>query len=353
MFLRSPCIFIALLILFSACGKEKAEDRWTRIPKQLPEYETGSVKSYKALFYNCENLFDTLDAEGVDDDGFTPEGQYEWNSERYGTKMQRIAQAIGEFASTPDLVGLCEIENMRVLEDLCSEAPLKRANYGILHYESRDPRGIDLALLYDPERFHPYDRQAYSIKNPGSGTSTRPILSIGLETESGDSLRTFLCHWPSRAGGKAESEADRMNASSILQDRLAALHDQHPKRSILIMGDLNDHPRDKSIRSLIEGDHGFALKDLFAKAHQKGKGSYNYRGEWGVLDHFILNRELMKASNGLLYKKESAKILREEELLYFDKEYEQYRPDRYMKRGAYYGGYSDHLPISLELHQSQ
>lgn len=115
------------------------------------------------------------------------------------------------------------------------------------------------------------------------------------------------------------------------------------------MGDLNDHPPDASVRSLLADDHGYNLVDLFEDAHAEGKGTYNYRGEWGVLDHFILNEEFRKASSGLGYRKGSARILRREELLYYDEGGKHYQPDRFMERGDYYGGYSDHLPIFLEM----
>jgi predicted extracellular nuclease len=338
-----------LLILLSACSAAESEERWSRFPEELPSYSQEAEEGVRTLFYNCENLYDTLDAEDVDDDAFTPDGRFEWNSGRYEQKVDRVAEVIGEFASAPDLVGLAEIENLNVLQELCDRAPLGTTEPGILHHRSRDPRGIDLALLFDPERFHPYDRKAHRVTNPGSGTPSRPILSIGLESAGGDSLRVFLCHWPSRAGGKEATADSRMNASHVLQDALAELHRKAPHRKVLIMGDLNDHPPDQSVRSLIHGDHGYELLDLYKDAHAEGKGTYNYRGEWGVLDHFILNEELRKASSGLRYRTGSARILRRKELLYYDEEGEHHQPDRFMERGDYYGGYSDHLPILLEM----
>ena len=140
-----------------------------------------------------------------------------------------------------------------------------------------------------------------------------------------------------------------MNASQVLQNALADLHRKAPHRKVLIMGDLNDHPPNKSVRSLIHADHGYQLLDLYKDAHAQGKGTYNYRGEWGVLDHFIVNEEFRKARSGLGYREGSARILRREALLYYDKEGKHYQPDRFMERGRYYGGYSDHLPILLEI----
>jgi len=115
------------------------------------------------------------------------------------------------------------------------------------------------------------------------------------------------------------------------------------------MGDLNDHPPDRSVRTLINGDHGYELKDLLSKAHRSGKGTYNFQGEWGVLDHFIANAKLMNATSGIRYRESSARILRRKELLFYDQQGGHYQPDRYMDRGNYYGGYSDHLPILMEL----
>ncbi len=346
---RSTLIPLLPLILLTACGGSDEEDRWTRLPEELPAFSKGEGSPFRVLFYNCENLYDPKDASGIKDDAFTPEGSYEWSVERYSKKLERIAEVIGVFADRPDLVGLCEVENDRVLKDLCERGALKEKGYGILHYQSRDPRGSDLALLFDPSSFQPYDRKAHRITVPGSGTPSRPILSVGLESSAGDSLRLFLCHWPSRAGGKERSAPHRRYASRVLQEALQELHREHPTRKVLVMGDLNDHPPNESVRSLIEAEGGWNLKDLFAKAHAKGHGTYNYQGKWGVLDHFIINKKLRKARSGLRYQKGSAKILRREELLYYDKKGQHYQPDRFMERGSYYGGYSDHLPIVMEL----
>lgn len=334
-----------------ACGPQADESRWTVEPENpTPISRHEGSRPYGVMFYNCGNLFDASNAPGKADDAFTPDGAYEWSRERYLNKSERLAEVIGDLARPePALIGLCEVENAKVLRQLLKQAPMEGSDHGLIHYESRDPRGIDLALLYDEKRFRRYERKAYPIDNPGSGTPSRPVLSIGLESANKDSLRVFLCHWPSRAGGKADSEASRMHASKVLRDALSDLYQEAPSRKVLIMGDMNDHPDDPSVQALTRNGKGFEFRDLMADAHRKGKGTYHFRGKWGVLDHFLINEALRNPSSGMGYRRGSARILRIEKLLFYDRQEEAYRPDRFMHEGRYFGGYSDHLPILMEL----
>lgn len=340
----NPSIVVILLLLI-ACGGEK--ERWSEYEGNAQKFSVPEDGEYELMFYNTGGLFHPENDPDKDDDAYTPEGKYEWDEERYRGKLEQIAELLAmEEVSFPELVGICEIENARVLEDLVKK--IEGADYGFLHHESRDPRGIDLGLLYDPEAFKPYRRTAHPVTNPGSSRPSRPILSIGLENAGGDSLRCFLAHWPSRAGGKEESEGDRMNASRVLQKQIEKLRRRAPQRKVLVMGDLNDHPDDKSVRELLQAFERGAW-DLMAPLHQEGSGTYNYRGEWGVLDHFIIDAPLEEAPSGLRYKEGSARILEKEELLFYDEGAGSERPDRYMKGGNYFGGYSDHLPILMTL----
>lgn len=334
------------LFLLLGCDGPLEENRWSRIPESAPPLSGPDKERIQVLFYNAGNLFDTNNDAGVSDKAFTPEGEYEWTERRYKEKLERIAEVL-QMNGLPELVGLCEVENAKVLQDLLEQIP-DPSHYGILHFECRDPRGIDPALLFDIRYFRPFDHKAHPVKNPSSGRPSRAILSIGLESAFGDSIRVFLNHWPSRAGGKEKSAASRMNASRILKERVEAVLRESPGRKLLIMGDLNDHPDDASVKELLDLQNG-KLRDLMASHHQGGEGTYNFKGEWGVLDHFFLSPSLENASTGLRYKEESARIFKDEELLFYDPDMEVQRPDRYMDQGHYYGGYSDHLPIKMEL----
>ncbi len=342
-----------LLLLFAGCSSP--EQQTERSPETPPSTEQFAHQDHLTIvFYNTENLFHPSDEPGKEDKAFTPEGQNQWTQERYRKKCTHIGRVLHAIDpdTLPDLIGLCEVENQQVLQDLARTSHLQQAEYTILHHEGPDPRGIDVALLYKDNLFSPIQTVFHEVDLPGTSRPTREILYSKGVTTGKDTLHLFVTHWPSRAGGKERSAPHRMHVAETLREQVSSIRQNAPKAKILIMGDLNDHPGDpsliKGLRARPLQDSSY-LSDLFFQAHQQGKGTYNYQDNWGVLDHFILSRPLLDAQNKLDASLSQASIFKQSWMLYHDEESDQHKPSRFIRYGNFYGGYSDHLPIRLNI----
>ncbi|MEL6926101.1 MAG: endonuclease/exonuclease/phosphatase family protein, partial [Bacteroidota bacterium] len=305
-------------------------------------------------FYNVENLFDLADDPKTLDDDFTPEGRQKWTEERYEKKLSRIGEVITglEF---PDFVGLCEVENEQVLQDLVDHDAIKKQNYQFRHFDSPDRRGIDVALLYRKSEFKPIKSYPIRVDIPDEveeDYTTRDILYVKGTYKKDHVLHLFVNHWPSRRGGVAASEPKRLVAARRLRSAVDSLFRMNPMSKIIIMGDFNDETDNKSVQEVLnskleipKGDEK-TLKNLAAAGDVAQKGSYNYRGNWNMLDQIIVSRALApsgKISGGdLLVDKQQ--ILDADWLMFKDDKYGS-RPNRTYGGPNYYGGYSDHLPV--------
>jgi len=319
------------------------------------QHKAASAAGEAAIaFYNVENLFDTIDDPRTMDEDFTPGGKLQWNAARYNEKLLRIAEVMDMLpGDLPVFIGLCEIENRAVLADLVQQPALnqssKKAFYEIIHADSPDERGIDVAALYDPSQFKNARFEYYSIALPDpKDPNTRDILhaqgELGKET-----VHFFVNHWPSRSGGQMESEPNRIAVATLLKSKVDAVLAQNANAKIVIMGDLNDHPNDKSVYEVLgakEQPTSTLYNQMYAM-HAEGNGSYFYKGEWGALDQMITSVGLMRSS-GWHVDATSAGVLREEKILFRDKDGVA-RPSRSYAGDAYKGGYSDHLPVFLKL----
>ena len=228
------------------------------------DYNELSIKQryFRLMFYNVENLFDTENDSLTNDDEFLPEGLRFWTNKRYWEKLQHISAVIASIGgwNPPEIVGLCEIENRKVLEDLCFKSSLSNLNYKIIHKESPDPRGIDVAFLYQPKKFKPLTYKAIKITIPfNPGFRTRDILYVKGETKNNDTLHVFINHWPSRTGGQLESEPNRIAVSSILERKLIRFLLSNPVAKIIIIGDMNDYPENKSLTEILNARRNFDL----------------------------------------------------------------------------------------------
>jgi predicted extracellular nuclease len=315
----------------------------------------GQVK-FRLMEYNVENLFDCEDDSLTQDNEFLPEGSHHWNQHRYYDKLNKIGKVIAATSPTqwPDLVVLCEVENDRVIEDLTQHSPLRNAHYRFFITHSQDVRGIDVALLYQRDTFKPLSQR--SIRLPRSmkgGRPTRDILHVTGLLFSGDTLDLFACHMPSRAGGKKVSEPYRRLAASILKQQVDSVMAQRQTPNILLTGDFNDYPQCASLQR----DLGAArpqgvpqeTKLYNLMDGRKGEGTYRYQGEWGILDQLIVNGHLLQPDSSLHTTYEQAQILKFPFLLVEDKKYGGFQPFRTYLGPRYLGGYSDHLPVLLEL----
>jgi hypothetical protein len=321
-------------------------------------FSQKNVKSFLVVSYNVENLFDTINSPLTEDDEFTPEGAKKWTYKRYEKKLNDLARVFLSLPGKelPALIGLAEIENMGVLKDLTNERGLRKGGYEIVHEDGQDPRGIECALLYRPDLFKYKSHEYVPISDPVDPDYLyRGILHVQGKGPDGSSLHIFVNHWKSRSGGVRETERQRMFSAITLRKQLDLLMARESDFKVIIMGDFNDEPTNRSMinglsalnkRYNIEmGDH----YNLFYDLHNAGgEGSYNYRGSWNMLDQIIVSYNLLNQERGLTTGFESGQILKEEWMLFHSEQYGENLPSATYRGTEYYGGPSDHLPIYVE-----
>ena len=347
-------LFLAALLILGACTQTVPED------------------AYVIGFYNVENLFDTEHDRGKNDQAFTPQGENAWTPDKYEKKLSNIASVIRAMADKNGrwhaLLGLAEVENDRVLEDLVDCEEIGEAGYKFVHVESPDVRGIDCALLYRPAQFKvldphvlPYDFRTTSgivfEKTPQEQAEfkTRDVLCV--RGQLGDEmLAVYVCHWPSRNGGKGSDL--RCRAAEIVRADILAMEKRFPGINVVVMGDMNDNPGDvcmtdylrgrETIEEMGEGD----LFSPFLRMHKDGFGSEEYHGEWNIFDCIFVNGALTDTeAEGSLH------ILKSDAFHYgyvFDPPFLTQQEGRYagtpfrtFSGGQFINGYSDHYPTYI------
>ncbi len=335
-------IIISGFLLFFSCKSTK------KIIEPIPAEE------FRIGFYNVENLFDTIDNKDKFDEEFTPQSKKKWNTERYYKKLNDLAKIV-DAIEYPAILGLCEVENKLVLEDFIGETSLRDHRYTFVHFESPDARGIDVALLYQRKLFTVLNKEKITIDFPKSIVgdkpySTRDILHVEGIFNNRDTLHLYVNHFPSRRGGLEESEPKRIYVAQQLRKSVDQVFSNNNNANIIIMGDFNDETNNNSIMKTLNAKpvlHNIAFTDLVncsAGADAEGKGTYNYRGNWNMLDQMIVS--------GNLFNKES-KIqtgefgMFQEEWMMFKSDKYGWTPNRTYGGPNYYGGYSDHLPVYL------
>lgn len=293
--------------------------------------------------YNVENLFDTIDDPRTHDNDFLPHGKLRWNTERYRHKLRQLAKSLSWTSQElPLLIGLVEVENRAVVEDLVGTSPLDRGKYIVVHEDSPDERGIDVALLVRPEYAQVLEHEALRVELP-DGDRTRDVLQVRLQLAGGEHLHVFVVHWPSRGEGQEKSAPKRMAAARVVHRALERIRGEDPEAMVLVMGDLNDGPRDASVeRGLKARCNGPAdLTALMCSDRCNGRGSYNHQGEWAYLDQFLVDPVLRDRIG-------SVGAFQDRRLLFDHPRYGP-SPDRTYAGTSYKGGFSDHLPIVLRL----
>jgi predicted extracellular nuclease len=348
---------IIALSAFTFFGCELAEqdlDNLDMVDHNQTTSTTSLVSGRAVVFYNVENLFDTKNDPRTDDDQFTPHGEYQWDEDRYETKLDRISDAINMIEEKPILIGLSEIENYKVLDDLIDEDGMEDINYGIVHYNSPDRRGIDCALLYDQDAFTVIEKEKIPVKlSYNIDFKTRDILHVFGEFKGGVEAHIFVNHWSSRREGKEETEHKRLQAAEILREKIDDILADNPDANIIVLGDFNDHPDDDSLEEVLRAkESGFAdegdLINMLYDNHANGEGTSVYQREWAVLDQIIVSQSVYDQSAGLGVVKSNSEILRENDLIYTYADGGQKPSSTYGGR-KYYGGYSDHLPVYIIL----
>ncbi len=324
----------------------------------LLKAQNDKVSDFKVVFYNLENLFDTFDDTTIWDEQFLPEGDKHWTFWKYQTKLKNLSKVItaaGGWQSAA-IVGVCEIENAFVLEELTTNSPLKRLNYKFIHKESPDRRGIDVALFYQEDQFTPLYYNHIQIDFPFAPRSkTRDILYVKGLSNNKDTLHIFVNHWPSRWGGQMKTEAKRIFVAQMLRKQVDSLFTYSRNPNIIIMGDFNDTPTDKSVleylkaHSPVKEAQDNEIYDLMYPLSLTHEGTHPYQGHWAVLDHIIVSSALLNKSNKIYTTIESAYPYKADFLLEVDTKYGGIKTNRSYIGFKYHGGYSDHLPVVLDL----
>ena len=307
---------------------------------------------YTVVSYNVENLFDTEDDPKIPDEEFLPGSVKQWNQERYEKKLNDIARVISEvnIKELPELVGLVEIENQSVLEDLIHAEKLNGQGYGIIHEESPDYRGIDVALLYRKEEFKELAHEMLPVIFPDDPKfKTRDILHVTGQMRD-QTVHVFVNHWPSRIGGDDKTEPKRVLAASVLKAKVDQVLAADPQAKIIIMGDMNDEPASKSMNKTLGAQlpgSDSALVNLMMPDDNAGLGTYFYSGAWNMLDNLVVSSALLN-SDGMKVKNNKGFILNNEWMIYTSKKGDR-TPNRSYVGDKYVGGVSDHFPVYFKL----
>lgn len=311
-------------------------------------------------FYNFENLFDTLDTPDVADTEFSPDGTRHWTPDRYREKLQNLARVVSEMGSdlTPDgpaLLGVAEVENRSVLEDFVRQEAIAGRNYRIVHYDSPDRRGIDVALLYQPKYFQVLGSGARTLnldQQDGDKLITRDVLHVSGLLD-GQEVHVLVNHWPSRRGGEKATRPLR-NAAAALNLALAdSIRQAYPDAGILVMGDLNDDPVNQSVAKFLKAKpKKNAVKpgefyNPWTVFFKKGIGTLAYRDAWSLFDQILVSESLLPTSTEKYFFYKAA-IYNPSYLVQPIGHYRGY-PYRTFDFDEYISGYSDHFPVLIYL----
>ncbi len=335
--------------------------------------DKGGKQTFIVGFYNLENLFDTYDDPVKNDNDFLPTGSYQWTEVKYNKKLHNMATVIAAMAETNGrfhtLLGVSEIENRLVLEDLVSQPELADAHFEIVHYDSPDRRGVDVGLLYDPSYFTYLDSESipYTFDSPDitfdmdeaaqQRFRTRDILMVH-GTIAGEEIAAYVAHLPSRVGGKGGDLRSR--GAEIIYDHAMKMMEAHPGIKVIVMGDMNDNPDDESMTTYIHGkehrdDVGPAdFFNPFLSMYHAGFGTLAYQGVWNLFDNIFVNYDLLNGPEGTLHIRPSTKkgfygvTFRKPWMLEQSGQYKG-QPLRTYSGGTFKNGYSDHLPTYIIL----
>lgn len=309
------------------------------------------------MWYNVENLFDPFHDTLKLDLEFTMEGARHWTWKKMEKKIDGICKVIvasGKF-EPPMIVGLCEVENGLVLGQLVYKSPLSKFEYRIVHAESPDFRGIDVALLYRSKRLWLKNSRfirSYEFDEHPS----RDILYAKFLVDGTDSLHVFLNHWPSKFGGEFETEQARYYSATVLSLAVDSVLARDSMANIVVMGDFNDEPSNSDVKRILKSrshlepmNPGNNLVNLSSLLYANGMGSHKFQGRWAVIDQVMVSEALLSEYNALQVSLNSCKVFAPPFLLEPDDSYTGLRPFRTFIGFKYHGGFSDHLPVLFSL----
>ncbi len=319
-----------------------------------------TITQHSILFYNVENLFDTHDDPQSEDESYTPEGELHWTNKRLSQKLLNLSKVILSASdwNVPDIAIFAEIENKYVLEKLIHDTPLKSFAYKIIHKDSPDHRGIDVGLIYNSASFSPIEYNYYPLEVNNTIINTRELLYVSGVFNDIDTIHIFGNHWPSRYSGLLETKDLRKAAAILLREKVDELNLKYISPKIVIVGDFNDNPDDETLSEvLMAGRVENQLKEnslynLFFDLKRDNQGSLKYQSQWYIFDQIIVSGSLILKNLGLHVIPENAKILALPYLLEDDNKFGGKKPFRTYYGFTYNGGFSDHLPILLQLNSA-
>ena len=318
-------------------------------------------KPYKVMFYNFENLFDTINDPEILDEEFTPDGPKKWNYVKYNKKIGNLERVLFDIAALdknyPAVIGVSEVENRSVLEDVIATPKLAPANYRIVHYDSPDARGVDVAFFYRPDVFELEGSAPIPFTMEGlPNFKTRDIVTM-WGTIEGEPFYFMVAHWPSRLGGKEASAPKRERAAEIMRRAADSVLRLDPATKVVMMGDFNDDATDDSITEVL-GAKGDIRKlepgdyyNPFINVLKAGYGTLAYQDAWNLFDNIVVSENLV-AGDGLKIRKASHKarfygnIFSRPYMIQQEGQYKGY-PLRTFVGNNFQGGYSDHFPVYI------
>ncbi|NNE32963.1 MAG: endonuclease [Winogradskyella sp.] len=314
---------------------------------------TNSSHTYTLAFYNIENLFDIENDPKTNDDDFLPTSAKRWTIKRYQNKLRKLGSVISQIGdekaiSAPIIVGLAEVENKNVIEDLINISTLKAEDYSFIHYDSSDERGIDVALLYKSDSFQVEYSEVYSVylqNDLGLRDFTRDILVVKGKLNH-ETLYILINHWSSRREGEDETLYKRMAAATKAIEIIQGIKVETPKAKIVVMGDFNDNPDSKSLLHLTKEGN---LYNPFKTVWNKDEGSLNHNFKWNQFDQILISTNFFDPENTLTLQ--NADVFNNKFLTQYHGKYKG-QPFRTYVGKKYKGGYSDHFPVYIQLKQS-
>lgn len=351
-------IRISILLIFLLNSYTVLFSQKNQYIKNFEDAKRGKY-GLRIMFYNLENFFDTRnDSLTQGDDEFSYGGMRYWGKEKYQKKLINIYRVIVNLGGwdPPEIIGVCEVENKWVIGDLVNGTPLRNFKYKFVNYDSPDPRGIDVALLYRSDKFKPVYHQPIEIKYPfDTLAKTRDILYVKGLTVTNDTLHLFVNHFPSKYGGAAITIEKRNFVAKKLKSKVDSILNCDTNSKIILMGDFNDEPNDESIKKHLgsrcdtSNFNEFNLFNLMCNnLKEQGIGTNKFREKWSVIDQILVSKSLI-LTNGWYVKNMKSIIFAPDYLLLPDETYMGVKTFRTYNGFKYLGGFSDHLPVYIDL----
>lgn len=342
---RAHIIVVLIFILFGVKKSSGSEFNLFIYRASNEIVDTVANEYVNIMFWNVENFFDSFDDPKTLDDEFTPFGARHWNFKKFVSKRDAIAKTIicAGGGSLPVIVGFAEVENRFVMEQLINATPLAKAGYRVVHRDSPDGRGIDVALIYIKERFKVLNIDFHKVDFENSGETTRLILYVKGVLDRLDTLHLFVNHWPSKLGGELKSLPKRRAAALKLRMACDSVFLKNLKSNIILMGDFNDTPNSQVFSKFADFEN--ITKPFF----EKREGTIKFSGKWELIDQIFVSQNLMDKNEPVFCDISAVSIYNPGFLLEKDKDFLGLKPRRIYKGPVYNGGISDHLPVIFKI----